>query len=164
MRKTANVGFAWIIVTCLICHVAALLVVSAYHASGTTFAYTEPIRWRQLFDGFGRIDAQAIERATTSADWFLVAFGIVGLALVIRTRNQVRSLPRFMFFLVQPVLFYTGWVGLILVAAFPFEALKLDGEWLRERSPVLMSLGCWILACVFIALRSLKRPRGIGVS
>jgi hypothetical protein len=156
MDSKKNIAFAWLIAASIVCHVAALLVMSAYIASGASFAYTEPIQWRSLLDGFTRIDASAIQRATQPADWFLLTSALAGLALVYLTRKKVRSIARFVFFLIQPALFYTGWAGLILVVVFPFEALKLDGEWFGERSPILMSLGIWIAVSLFVAIRSLR--------
>jgi hypothetical protein len=135
----------------------AILLMSAYNASETAFPYTEPIKWGRLFKGFTHIDLKAISSATKFSDWLLMMLTIVGFLIVILTRSQIRSFPRFLFFMAQPFLFYAGWSGLILIIAFPFEAIRLDGEWLGESSPILMSAGCWVIASLFIAVSGLKR-------
>ena len=69
-------------------------------------------------------------------------------------------MPRFVFFILQPVIFNIGWIGLVLWVALPYEAFNMDGEWMEEHSPTAMSLGCWIAASILIAVRSLAKEVG----
>ena len=160
MQQQSNINFGGLILACILCHAMASLVMSAYYASGAPLEYTEPIRWHQLLTGLERMNASAVKSALRVSDLVFFAATFLGLALIFSTRNQVRSIPRFLFFIFQPVLFCRGWVGLVLLIAFPFEARKLDGEWLEEQSPTLMSLGVWIAVSMLIAFSSLKRPAG----
>lgn len=154
MHDAGNMAFPMLIALCFICKLAAIMLTSAYYASDATFSYKEPIQWHQLLLGLPKIDAASVKSATQCDDWFVMGASVIGFVLVLWSADKVKSISRFVFFLVQPLVFLNGWVGIVLLFMFPFELIHLDGEWIGEHSPTLMSTGCWLIVSGIIAFRS----------
>lgn len=118
------------------------------------FGYTERLSWKRLYLAIVDGGIHSVARSVQAMDVMLFISLTVGLLIVLWTRHHERSKWRIYFFILQPLIFHTGFIGIILWIAFPLKFLTLDGEWLAEDSPRLMSFACWILSASFIAIRS----------
>lgn len=148
----AQTRSALIAVGCVLMNWFALLLVAAYYHPGDWFDWTKPIDWTVLLARIPDLNATSLRSAVMFHDVLLWILAPAGAWLILAGNAQGRTW-RILFFAVQPLVFYPGWWGVVLWICLPLE-IPLDGEWLGEHSPSMMSWGCWILASIYLAYRS----------
>jgi len=146
-------AFMLLIIGCLVLYVAALSLVAIYYAGG--IGWTTILTWKLIAEGYGKVTPHSFAEAFSGDDLLLLIPAGIGLLVVFVTRNQRRSVWRFTYFALQLLIVFYGWLGLLLLIQLPFEITSLDGEWLGEDFPILITAGVWLLVSAYIAVASL---------
>lgn len=135
-----------------------MILMWSFYSSGDT-AYNETIRWRHLFEAATHLDFKLLPSAISVWDWGVLILQSTAIIIWILSAPQDDRLI-VSFSIMQLLLLYHYYDGLVLLLVLPFELLQqLDGEWFAEHTPTRISAACWVIGSFIVIWLKLKNAR-----
>lgn len=151
--------FGLLVSSCFVVQLLAILLLGIYQSSSIELTHSSRVSLSWFWNALRQLNGSDLLRAVQLGDLILLVAVALGAFISYATRHQANSSLRCVYFAFQLIIFHSGFWGLVLLAALPFELLRLDGEWFAEGTPTLIASGLWIVSSAWIAWCSMPMDK-----